>query len=164
MSATTSGDTQKRKFTIHYQDGTEDHLFRASEPYLAALKGARSEVDPNGYTDSETAKQENSARLYLREIGTRTLYVYKVWTWTQQSACPECGSRRVYRRKMKSPPYRCPACEAEFDEPADAADVDQESDLPEWLSDSDDDNITGAEATGLGKSKVPEGEQFDKSR
>lgn len=151
----TTDDNSKRKFTVRFEDGTEKHQFQTSDPYFAALKAARKLVVPDGFTDPETAEEQNSVRLYLREIGTRTLYVYDVWTWERNYGCPECESRRVYTRKSKTPTYRCGSCGAEFDEPIDATDLNSESDLPEYLG---DDGLTEAEADSRGRSKVPDDE------
>lgn len=165
MSSSKSDNSEKRKFTVHFDDGTEDHLFEVSEPYFAALKAARREIDPDGFTDPETAEQENASRIYLREIPGPTLHVYKAWTWKHRHACPECGSQRVYSRKEKTPTYRCAACGHEMDEPADLSDVDEVSESdPDWLFEDNEGELTGAEATNLGKSRVPDGEQYDKSR
>ncbi|WP_135666677.1 non-histone chromosomal MC1 family protein [Halorhabdus rudnickae] len=164
MAESESDPNEKRKFTLRFEDGSERHKFTSEWPGHAALKAARKEIDPNGFTDPETAEEENSTRLYLREIGTRKLFVYKAWTWKHNHACPECGNRRVYRRKRKDPDYRCANCKAEFDTPMDASEAsekfdldDDENGLPDYL---DEDDLTEADVTRLGRSRVPDGERL----
>lgn len=148
------GADSKRKFTVRFDDGTEKHQFEVEAPVHAAKKAARRLIDPNGFTDPDTAREENSQRVDLREIGTRTLHVYEAWTWIHSAACSECGSRRVYYRKEKTPKYRCGSCGAEFEDPADPKDSDVESDLPDYL----DDELTEAAVDSRGRSKVPKDE------
>ena len=35
----------------------------------------------------------------------------------ETTACPECGSPNVYQRTQKTPRWRCPDCNAEFELP-----------------------------------------------
>jgi len=150
------GGAEKRKFTVRFDDGEEEHLFHASHPGAAARKAARAMIDPNGYTDPQTAAENNSLRIYLREIGTRTLYVYDCYTWVHDDACPECGGRRVDYRKTKAPAYRCASCGAEFDEPAALEDVELRDDIPDYLDHTGE--LTHIQVESRGRSKVPKSE------
>lgn len=149
MSQSESSSTEKKIYTVRFQDGSEKYRFEVQTPYLAALNAARRLVDPNGFTDPDTAREENSERIYLRELGTRRLHVYKAWAWLNECVCPECGNRQIYRRKRKTPTFRCQDCKAEFDEPAD--------------SDEEIEPTTDVEATNLGRSRVPEDEDLPTS-
>lgn len=147
-SSNSEENIEYRKFTVRFDDGTEKYRFEVQTPYVAALKAARKLIDPNGFTDPETAREENSVRLYLREISTRDLHVYDAWTWIRNEACPECEGVSVYTRKSKTPKYRCSNCGTEFEEPI-------EADEDDYLGDQ-----IGAEVGGRGQSKVPKDEKL----
>jgi hypothetical protein len=151
-----SSTDERRTFTVRFDDGTEKHRLTAQSPYVAAMKAARRLIDPDGITDPELAKENNERRIYFREIGTRTLYVYDAWTWVKDDACPACLSHRTYMRKTKWFQYRCAACGEEFDEPLVASELDIESDMPEHLANAE--QIVEAEGESRGRSKVPESE------
>lgn len=71
---------ETRNFALRSENGEETSVFSGRYPRQAALKAARQES-----TSAQSEHAAQAVELRLRERGTKTVHVYKGWSWVEET-------------------------------------------------------------------------------